>query len=62
MQIKKIVISPTNTKAIAFFDELDRKKAENFKKIDSLPLLNKLHKKWINNDIHFQLYLRWTLP
>jgi hypothetical protein len=45
MEIKKIVIAPNNTKAIAFFDELSRKKAEIFKKIDSLPLSNKIHKK-----------------
>ena len=44
MEIKKIVISPNNSKAIAFFDELNRKKAETFKKIDSLPLFNKIKK------------------
>jgi hypothetical protein len=36
MELKKIVISPDNKKAIAFFDELDRKKAEMFKKIDEM--------------------------
>jgi hypothetical protein len=36
MEIKKIVISPDNKKAIAFFDELDRKKAEMSKKIDAM--------------------------
>lgn len=45
MNIKKIVISPNNTKAIAFFDELNRKKSEMFKKIDSLPLIKKTTKK-----------------
>jgi hypothetical protein len=45
MEIKKIVISPNNTKAIAFFDELSRKKAEIFKKIDNLPLSTKPSKK-----------------
>jgi hypothetical protein len=45
MEIKKIVISPDNVKAIAFFEELNRKKAEMFKKIDSLPMFNKKEKK-----------------
>ncbi|WP_156088738.1 hypothetical protein [Mucilaginibacter pedocola] len=36
MAVKKIVISPDNNKAIAFFEELDRKKSDTFKKIDSL--------------------------
>ncbi|WP_162996470.1 hypothetical protein [Mucilaginibacter celer] len=36
MEVKKIVISPGNKKAIAFFEELDRKKAETFKKIDEM--------------------------
>ncbi|WP_191164343.1 hypothetical protein [Mucilaginibacter glaciei] len=44
MEIKKIVISPNNLKAIAFFDDLNRKKAETFKKIDNLPLFNKAKK------------------
>jgi len=43
--IRKIVLSPTNTKAIAFFDELNRKKAEMFKKIDSMALINRTQPK-----------------
>ncbi len=38
MAVKKIVIAPDNTKAIAFFDELNRKKADMLKKIDSMVL------------------------
>ena len=44
MAIKKIVISPDNKKAIAFFEELNRKKEEIYKKIDSMPFF-KLAKK-----------------
>lgn len=44
MAVKKIVISPDNTKAIAFFKELNRKKEDIFKKIDNMPFL-KLVKK-----------------
>lgn len=36
MEIKKITISPNNKKAIAFFDDLNRRKAELFKKIDEM--------------------------
>ncbi len=35
MSVKKIVISPNNAKAIHFFEELDRKKAELNKKMDA---------------------------
>lgn len=40
MSVKKIVISPDNNKAIRFFEELDRKKAELNSRIDAK--LNKL--------------------
>jgi|GEM_PF-3702827 len=36
MAVKKIVISNNNKKAVAFFDELNRKKEDMFKKIDNL--------------------------
>ena len=45
MQIKKIVISPSNTKAIQFIDDLNKKKAETVKKIESLPNLFSTAKK-----------------
>lgn len=35
MSIKKLVIGPTNTKAIKFFEGLDRKKAEFNKKAEA---------------------------
>jgi len=35
MSIKKIVIGPTNTKAIKFFEDLDRKKVEFNKKAEA---------------------------
>ena len=35
MGVKKIIISPDNTKAIKFFEDLDRKKAEYNKKTDA---------------------------
>lgn len=34
--LKKIVISPTNTKAVAFFEELSKRKAETKKKIEAM--------------------------
>ncbi len=45
MSVKKIVISPTNTKAIAFFNEITGKKMEILKKIDSLSLVRNLTRK-----------------
>ncbi len=44
MSVKKIVISPDNKKAVAFFEEIARKKAEIYKKIDNLTI-NKLASK-----------------
>ena len=38
MAVKKIVISPNNTKAIAFFEELNRKKEDMFVKIEKIQL------------------------
>jgi hypothetical protein len=39
--VKKIVISPNNTKAIAFFDELSKRKAELKKKLEERVLFKK---------------------
>jgi hypothetical protein len=41
----KIVISPSNKKAIAFFDDLNKKKAQIRKEIESSPLVAKLKEK-----------------
>jgi hypothetical protein len=40
--VKKIVISPDNTKAIAFFEELSKKKAEIKKKLEERDVFKKL--------------------
>jgi hypothetical protein len=40
--VKKIVISPDNTKAIAFFEELSKKKAEIKKKLEERGVFKKL--------------------
>ncbi|EOR94644.1 hypothetical protein ADIARSV_2242 [Arcticibacter svalbardensis MN12-7] len=45
MSIKKIVIFPTNTKAIAFFNEMADKKTEIFKKIDNITLVRQITQK-----------------
>lgn len=45
MSVKKIVIAPSNTKAIAFFDELAERKEEIFKKMDNMPFLKNMTKK-----------------
>ena len=39
MELKKVVISPDNIKAIKFLNDLNKKKAETVKKIESLPNL-----------------------
>lgn len=41
----KIVISPSNTKAIAFFDDLNKKKAQIRKEIENSPLVTRLKEK-----------------
>ena len=38
----KVVITPGNTRATAFFEELSKKKAETKKKIANLPSVKKL--------------------
>ncbi len=43
--IRKIVISPTNTRAIAFFDDLTRRKAEIFTKIEKASLIKRTKNK-----------------
>lgn len=43
--IKKIVISPNNTKAVAFFDDLNRRKSEIFDKIERLSLIKRVQSK-----------------
>lgn len=45
MSVKKIVISPKNTKAIAFFNEMADKKIEILKKIDRISLVRNLTQK-----------------
>lgn len=40
--IKKVVIAPSNAKAIAFLDELTRKKEEMRKKLKERALIRKL--------------------
>ena len=41
----KIVISPTNKKAIAFFDDLNKKKAQIRQEIANSPLVSKIKEK-----------------
>jgi hypothetical protein len=44
MSIKKIVISPNNTKALAFFEDLNRRKEEMYRKIQESPVVNRASK------------------
>jgi hypothetical protein len=41
----KIVISSSNKKAIAFFDDLNKKKVQIRKEIESSPLVSKIKEK-----------------
>ncbi len=45
MSVKKIVISPSNTKAITFLNDLSIRKAEITKKVENSSLVNSLLKK-----------------
>lgn len=44
MSVKKVVISPDNTKALAFFDDLNRRKEAMLKRIEDSPIVNRVSK------------------
>lgn len=44
MSVKKVVISPDNTKALAFFDDLNRRKEAMLKRIEDNPIVHRVSK------------------
>jgi hypothetical protein len=42
MSVKKIVISPNNTKALEFFEDLNRRKEEMYRKIEDSPVVKRM--------------------
>jgi len=44
MSVKKIVISPNNTMAMAFFNDLDKRKEEMLKKVEESVVLKRATK------------------
>lgn len=51
----KIVISPTNKKAIAFFDDLNKKKAQKRQEIANSPLVSKIREQATGADWNYQV-------
>lgn len=44
MSVKKVVISPDNTKALAFFDDLNRRKEAMLKRIENSAIVHRVSK------------------